>query len=318
MIEVENLSKYFGPFPALKNISFKVEKGEILGFLGPNGAGKSTTMRILTCFYPATTGTAKIGGLDVFSHSLEVRKKVGYLPENVPLYGDMTPRSYLHFVAEIKGVPRKERKKHVEEAMETCGVQSMAGKLIQFLSKGYKQRVGIAQALLGNPELLILDEPTSGLDPKQIIEIRQLIKSLAGEKTIILSSHILPEVSQLCDRIIIINDGKIVAVDTPDNLTHQLEKTSRLLVKVEGPSEEVIGEIGSVAGVKSANREGDVGDKGVHSYVVESDKGHEVRKGISKTIHEHGWGLLELRPLEMSLEDIFIKLVTKEEEGRNA
>ena len=314
MIEVENLCKFFGPFPALKNISFRAEKGEILGFLGPNGAGKSTTMRILTCFLPASSGTAKIAGLDVFQHSLAVRKKIGYLPENVPLYGDMTPRSCLRFVAELKGVSRRERKNHVEEVMDICGVTSMAGKLISSLSKGYRQRVGIAQALIGNPELLILDEPTSGLDPKQILEIRKLIKSLAGQKTIILSTHILPEVSQLCERIIIINDGSIVAVDTPDNLTDQLEQTTRLLLKVEGPESDVIGRSGAVEGVRSVNREGDSGGA-CHTLIIETEKGRDLRKDLAKIVHDHGWGLLELRPLEMSLEDIFIKLVTKEEGG---
>lgn len=316
MIEVENLSKFFGPYPALKNISFRVEKGEILGFLGPNGAGKSTTMRILTCFFPASSGTARVAGFDVFAQSLEVRKRVGYLPENVPLYGDMTPRSYLRFAAELKGVPRRERKKHVEEIIETCGVKEMAGKLIQNLSKGYRQRVGIAQALIGNPELLILDEPTSGLDPKQIIEIRKLIKSLAGEKTIILSTHILPEVSQLCERIIIINDGRIVAVDTPDKLTEQLEKTSRLFIKVEGRADDVLGEIGAIHGVRAIHHEGELSGHGTQSLIVEAEKGQDIRKEIARTIVENNIGLLEMRPLEMSLEDIFIKLVTKEEGGR--
>lgn len=313
MIEVNNLTKFYGSYPALKNISFRVEKGEVLGFLGPNGAGKSTAMRILTCFFPASSGTAKVAGFDVFSQPLEVRKRIGYLPENVPVYGDMTPKSFLHFVAEVKGIPWRERKKSVEEVIDICGVAAMSGKLVQNLSKGYKQRVGIAQALLGNPELLILDEPTSGLDPKQIIEIRNLIKSLAGEKTIILSSHILPEVSQICGRIIIINEGKIVAVDTPDNLTDQLEKTARLVMKVEGPLDEIIGKIGAVSGVRSANHEGTPDTRNIHNFIVETEKGHDVRKELSKTIHDNGWGMLELRPLEMSLEDIFIKLVTSEQ-----
>ncbi len=312
MIEVENLSKFFGPHPVLKGISFRVEKGEILGFLGPNGAGKSTTMRILTCFLPASDGTAKVAGFDVFHESLEVRKRVGYLPENVPLYGEMTSRSFLHFAAELKGVPRRERKNHVEETIEICGIKKMAGKLIQNLSKGYRQRVGIAQALIGDPQVLILDEPTSGLDPQQIIEIRKLIKSLAGEKTIILSTHILPEVSQICERIIIINDGKIVAVDTPDNLTDQLEQTRRLFIKVEGSIESIIGELGAVPGVKSVNREGEHSDGG-HGLIVETEKGHDLRKELARTIHKNDWGLLELRSLEMSLEEIFIKLVTTEE-----
>jgi ABC-2 type transport system ATP-binding protein len=315
MIEVENLSKFFGPYPALKNISFRVKKGEILGFLGPNGAGKSTAMRILTCFFPASSGTAKVAGFDVFTQSLEVRKRIGYLPENVPLYGDMTPRSYLHFAAELKGVTRGDRKNHVGEIIETCGVKEMADKLIKNLSKGYKQRVGIAQALIGNPELLILDEPTSGLDPKQIIEIRKLIKSLAGEKTIILSTHILPEVSQVCERIIIINEGRIVAVDTPDNLMNQLEKTTRLFIKVEGEADAVLGEIGALHGIKTIHREGEFSGHGIHTLIVETEKGHDARKEISRTIVEKNLGLLELRPLEMSLEDIFIKLVTKEEGG---
>ncbi len=218
MIEVENLTKYYGDRPAIDNITFRVEKGEILGFLGPNGAGKTTTMRILAGFFPPTSGIARVAGYDVVNNSIDVRRRIGYMPETIPLYKDMRVKEYLEFVAEVKGVPRKRRKSKIEKAMKECGTTEVYHRLIGKLSKGFQQRVGLAQALLHDPEVLILDEPTIGLDPKQIIEIRQLIKSLAGERTIILSTHILPEVSMTCQRVIIINEGKIIAMDTPENL----------------------------------------------------------------------------------------------------
>src|ERR671934_819029 len=221
MIEVDHLSKYYGPVTAIRDLSFRVEPGEILGFLGPNSAGKTTTMRILTGFMPASSGRAVVAGYDVFSQALAVRQRVGYLPENVPLYREMTVSGYLHFVAEVKGITRRERPRKVGEVMALCGVQEMERRLIGNLSKGYRQRLGLAQALLNNPPVLILDEPTVGLDPKQIIEIRELIKSLGGEHTVILSTHILPEVSMICSRVIIISGGRLVAMDTPENLAHR-------------------------------------------------------------------------------------------------
>ncbi|MDP7556183.1 MAG: ATP-binding cassette domain-containing protein, partial [Nitrospinota bacterium] len=226
MIQAENLTKFFGQTQAISNVSFSAAKGEILGFLGPNGAGKTTTMRLLSCFMPPTSGKARVAGYCVMNDSLEVRKRLGYLPENAPLYTHMTTRNYLHFVSEVKGIPAHERSRKVECVIGDCGLQEVSGRIIGVLSKGYRQRVGIAQALLNDPEVLILDEPTAGLDPKQIIEIRDLIKNLAGNRTIILSTHILPEVSMVCNRVIIINDGIIVAKDTPDNLMDQLQKNT--------------------------------------------------------------------------------------------
>lgn len=310
MIEVDNLTKTYGSFNALKGITFKVEKGEILGFLGPNGAGKTTTMRILTCFFPATSGKATVAGYDVFENSLEVKKRIGYLPENVPLYKDMEITDYLTFVGRIKGVGAREIKTKVGKVMGDCGITHMAGKLIGELSKGYRQRVGLAQALINDPEVLILDEPTIGLDPKQIIEIRQLIKNLAGRHTVILSTHILPEVSMTCQRVVIINEGRVIAVDTPHNLTSQIQKAARIFFKIEGPAANVVKELNKINGVKRIDKKET--NNGVTNYIVELEKGNENRKDIPALIIKNGWGLHEMRPIEMSLEDIFIKLVTEE------
>ncbi|HEV2182431.1 MAG TPA: ABC transporter ATP-binding protein, partial [Candidatus Acidoferrales bacterium] len=235
MIEVQDLTKSFGDKTAVDHISFSVNKGEILGFLGPNGAGKTTTMRVLTGYLPATTGTAKIAGFDVFDDSMEVRRRIGYLPENPPLYFDMTVSAYLDFVARIKNVPAEKRAGRVNAALEMAKITDKRNELIKRLSRGYKQRVGLAQANVHDPDVFILDEPTVGLDPKQIIEVRNLIKGLAGSHTIILSTHILPEVSMTCDRVVIINRGKIVAVDTPENLTLQLKGGARIRVEVQAP-----------------------------------------------------------------------------------
>lgn len=310
MIKVQNLCKSYGDFQALKGVSFTVKKGEILGFLGPNGAGKTTTMRILTCFFPATSGKATIAGYDVFEEPEEVKKRIGYLPENVPLYLDMTVTDYLTFVAGIKGVKSSNVKKRVNTVMEECVLTHMSHKLVGELSKGYRQRVGIAQALVNEPEVLILDEPTVGLDPKQIIEIRKLIKGLAGERTVILSTHILPEVSMTCQRVIIINDGTIIASDTPDNLTSKIQGANRLILKVEGPSIEVIKNIEAIKGVIKVSKNAEEGK--VVELTVDSEKGLDIRRHIPPVIIQKGWGLLEQKPLQMSLEDIFVKLVTKE------
>jgi ABC-2 type transport system ATP-binding protein len=228
VIEVEHLTKVYNNRKVVDDISFQVNKGEILGFLGPNGAGKTTTMRILTCYMPCTDGTARVAGYDVFEESIEVRKRIGYLPENLPLYHEMTVQSYLHFVARIKGTASASRKNTVNEAMEKCSIADVRDRIIGKLSKGYKQRVGLAQSLLNNPEVLILDEPTIGLDPKQIFEVRSLIKGLAGGHTVILSTHILPEVSMTCDRVVIINNGKLIAIDTPEGLAHQVKGAERV------------------------------------------------------------------------------------------
>lgn len=310
MIQVDKLTKSYGSYQALKEITFSVEKGEILGFLGPNGAGKTTTMRILTCFFPATSGKARIAGFDVFEEPHEVKKRIGYLPENVPLYRDMVVSDYLSFVAGIKGVERHEIKKRVGTVLDECGLSDMSHKMINELSKGYRQRVGLAQALVNEPEVLILDEPTVGLDPKQIIEIRKLIKSLAGKRTIILSTHILPEVSMTCNRVVIINQGKVVAVDTPQNLTSKIQGATRLVVKVDGPSQEVVTGLQKIQGINRVDTK--ESNNGISEFIVETQKGSDIRRDIAAGVVKNGWGLLELRPVEMSLEDIFIKLVTKE------
>src|SRR5512144_2902555 len=249
MIEVERLTKRYGRATAVDRVSFRVEKGEILGFLGPNGAGKTTTMRILTCYLPPTEGTARVAGYDVFAQPMEVKRRVGYLPESPPLYPDMSVRDYLDFCAKIKGVAKSERKTRVADAIERVRVGDVRDKLIAKLSKGYRQRVGLAQAILHNPDVLVLDEPTAGLDPKQIIETRELIKGLAGDHTIILSTHILPEVSQTCQRVVIINKGRVVAIDTPENLTARLRGSESMYLQVDGAGDGVEAELAAVAGV---------------------------------------------------------------------
>jgi ABC-2 type transport system ATP-binding protein len=311
LIQVEHLTKYYGPVAAIEDVSFEVEKGEIVGFLGPNGAGKTTTMRILACFMPASGGRARVAGYDVFSQSLEVRRRIGYLPEQVPLYTEMPVAAYLDFVAEVKGVGRAERKRRVADVMERCLIADVQSRLIGRLSKGYRQRVGLAQALVNDPEVLILDEPTIGLDPRQIIEIRSLIKSLAGQHTVILSTHILPEVSMVCSRVIIINQGQIAAVDSPENLTARLAQSHRIQVQVDGPVEAVLAELHQLPGVLSVDQKA-MAD-GVGTFLVESARDRDVRRELSSAIVGRGWGLLELRGMDMTLEDIFIKLVTREE-----
>ena len=313
MIEVRNLVKYYGDFPAVKDITFSVEKGEILGFLGPNAAGKTTTMRIITGYMPATRGTVKVAGYDVFEHPLEVKKRIGYLPENPPLYMDMRVRDYLRFVAEIKGVDRKGINAEVERVAELVSITHVLDRYTQKLSKGYRQRVGLAQALINNPPVLILDEPTIGLDPKQIIEVRELIKSLGSEHTIILSTHILPEVSMTCSRVVIINEGKLVAMDTPENLTARLQGSETVFVEVEGPIQDVLGAIEKMEEVISATVEQRKGDE-VGLFKVQARVGSDIRKKLASLVVNSNWGLLELRPEKLSLEEIFLKLTTKEEE----
>jgi ABC-2 type transport system ATP-binding protein len=314
MIEVEQLNKSYGPIKAIEDVSFAVEKGEILGFLGPNGAGKSTTMRILTCFMPPTSGTARVAGYDIFTDSLQVRRRIGYVPENAPLYTDMPVVSFLKFAAEVKGLSRRERLRQVGQAMDDCGIKDVQHRYIGKLSKGYRQRVALAQALLGNPDVLILDEPTIGLDPRQIIDIRQLIKGLAGQKTVILSTHILPEVSMTCQRVIIINRGRLVAVDTPENLTTKLQTSSRLLVRVEAPATDVVRALGAVAGVQTVKEDGSAPGK-VVTCIIESKKDRDVRKDVAAAVVRQNWGLLELRPVDLTLEDVFVRLVTEEKES---
>jgi ABC-2 type transport system ATP-binding protein len=311
MIQVDNLTKRYGPVTAIHDVSFNVDKGRIVGFLGPNGAGKSTTMKILSCFMPATGGTARVAGYDVFSQSLEVRRRIGYLPESAPLYPDLSVASYLDFVAEIKGVGRAERRGRVADVMERCFITDMQNRLIGKLSKGYRQRVGLAQALLGDPEVLILDEPTIGLDPRQIAEIRALIRSLAGQHTVILSTHILPEVSMVCDGIVIINHGRIVAQGTESELVQQVFPTSRIEVRVTNASGDVGGALRAVPGVVAveplAARDGSVG------FVVESERDRDVRSDLVRLVTGKNWTLQELHQVGMSLEEVFIRVVAGEQ-----
>jgi ABC-2 type transport system ATP-binding protein len=310
MIEVENLTKRYGRHTAVDGISFRVQKGEILGFLGPNGAGKTTTMRILTCYLPPTEGTARVAGHDVFTAPIEVKKRLGYIPETPPLYPDMSVDDFLGFCAKIKGVPKAERKTRIDDAVEKCRVGDVRTKLIGKLSKGYRQRVGLAQAILNNPEVLILDEPTAGLDPKQIIETRELIKSLGGTHTIILSTHILPEVSMTCGRVVIINKGRVVAEDTPENLTHRLRGAGALRLEVRGEEGTVQGALRAVPGVLSVRSRTD--NHGIVHAEVDAEAGRDVRADLSSAVVGKGLGLLSLQQTGMSLEEIFLHLTTTE------
>lgn len=311
MIHVEHLTKHYGPVAAIQDVTFTVERGEIVGFLGPNGAGKTTTLRILTGFIPATSGKAMVAGYDIFQDPLAVRQRIGYLPETVPLYGELKVKSYLAFVAEVKGLRGPKQRLRVGEVMERCQIADVANQLIGTLSRGYRQRVGLAQALLNDPEVLILDEPTVGLDPKQIVEMRRLIKELAGERTVLLSTHILPEVHQICQRVIIINQGRIVAMDTPQHLAEQLQASARLLLKVNGPEELVQAALQKVDGVLRVTPQSAQDQAG--SYLVEAEKGRDLRGELARTVVEEGFTLLELRPADLTLEDIFVKLVTEEQ-----
>ncbi len=312
MIEVQHLTKRYGRVTAVDDVSFRVERGEILGFLGPNGAGKTTTMRVLTGYMPATSGRAIVAGFDVFEQPLEAKRRTGYLPETPPLYPEMTVREYLTFVSEIKGIPAGERKVRIDTSMERSRVTDMADRHCGKLSKGYRQRVGLAQALIHNPDVLILDEPTAGLDPKQIIETRELIKQLAGDHTIILSTHILPEVSQTCERVVIIARGRVVAVDTPGNLTRRLSGSETMYLQVDGAGEAgtTLTSVEGVTRVAEVDRHG-----GLVGYEVESEPGRDVRRELARAVVGAGWGLLELRPVRMSLEEIFLQLTTEERAG---
>jgi ABC-2 type transport system ATP-binding protein len=317
LIEVQELTKAFGNVTAVDHISFTVNKGEILGFLGPNGAGKTTTMRILTGYLPATGGTAKIAGYDVFDDSMEVRRRIGYLPENPPLYLDMTVAGYLDFVARIKNVPPGDRARRIDAALEMANITDKRDDLIKRLSRGYKQRVGLAQALVHDPDVIILDEPTVGLDPKQIIEVRHLIKGLAGSHTIILSTHILPEVSMTCDRVVIINHGKIAAVDTPENLTAQLKGGERIHLEVKAPEKQLREALGQVAGVSRVNLE-PRGGSGRFLATIEVAPGQDVRSQIAAMLVGRGFDLYELRGVNLSLEEIFLQLTTEDPAHKSA
>jgi len=309
VIEVQHLTKQYGPVTAVSDVSFKVEKGEILGFLGPNGAGKTTTMRILTGYMPATDGKALVAGYDVAEQPIEAKRRTGYLPETPPLYPDMTVRDYLTFCAKIKGVPKSDRTTRVATTMERTRIVDVATRHCAKLSKGYRQRVGLAQALLHNPDVLILDEPTAGLDPKQIIETRNLIKGLAGDHTIVLSTHILPEVSQTCSRVVIINRGRVVAVDTPENLTSRLGGTSAMYIEIDSGGVDASSALSGVAGVTGVSVSTTRG--AIVGYEVAS-AGRDVRRELAAAIVGRSWGLLELRPMRMSLEEIFLQVTTEE------
>lgn len=312
MISVEGLSKRYARNTAVDNISFQVDKGQIVGFLGPNGAGKTTTMRILTCFLPPTAGKATVGGFDVTKQPMEVKRRIGYLPETPPLYPDMDVHEYLRFVGRLKGLQGNDLPRRVNEAMERCAVADVRSKLIGKLSKGYRQRVGLAQAIIHNPDVLILDEPTSGLDPRQIQETRSLIAGLAGDHTIILSTHILPEVEQVCEKVIIISKGKVVATDSVQNLTNRLRGAEAVSVEVEGrngtvPDVAMVQErLEQVAGVSRVVARDLRGTR--QQFEVESLQGRSIRGDLARAVVESGWNLNELRPVALSLEEVFLQL----------
>ncbi len=311
MIQVEGVTKRYGPKTAVNNISFEVDRGEIVGFLGPNGAGKTTTMRILSGFLPPTAGTARVGGIDVSEDPIAVKRRIGYLPETPPLYPEMEVDAYLGFVARIKGIATKDVDRRVDGALERTSCTNVRSTLVGKLSKGYRQRVGLAQALIHSPEVLILDEPTSGLDPKQIIEVRELIRSLAGEHTIILSTHILPEVSGTCNRVIIINEGHIEASDTPENLTAQLQGANAIVLDVEGPPDDVRGRLVNVPGVRQLVSQDS--RNGRTTWRAEVEKDDSVQRRLADAVVNSGWGLYSMQPLGLSLEDIYLKLTSHEE-----
>jgi len=308
MIEVENLSKSYGPREAIKNLSFQIEKGEVVGFLGPNGAGKSTTMNILSCIMPASSGTAKICGFDIFEQSLEIRKLIGYLPETPPLYSDMVVTDFLAFAARLRNISSRETPLAVERVIEQCSLKEVKNRIIGRLSKGYQQRVGIAQALVHNPDILILDEPTIGLDPIQIIEIRKLIQELASSHTIILSSHILPEITQICKRVIIISDGEIAAVDSLEALTTRLRKGERLLLKLRHSNNETAEKL------RTLNRVLNVIEDQTGQFTIDCDPQANIQDNIAQLSIDNNWGIIELKPASVTLEEIFLKLTVEENE----
>lgn len=315
MIQVENLTKRYGQHLAVDSINFTVETGEILGFLGPNGAGKTTTMNILTGYISATEGQALINGVDILEQPEQAKKMIGYLPEFPPLYGDMTVNEYLNFVSDIKKLTGTDRKKSMEKIMDLVKIGDVRGRMIKNLSKGYKQRVGLAQSLIGNPEVLILDEPTVGLDPKQIIEIRNLIKDLGKDHTIILSSHILPEVSAVCERVIIINKGRIVASDTPDNLSKGLGDSSRLNLRIAGQEKPVLKAIQEVHGINHLESLG-IREAGTVDIIVEADPNVDIRRPLFHAMARASYPILMMKSMDMTLEDIFLQVTTQEKEVR--
>ena len=309
MIEVQQITKRYGQHTALDRISFSVAKGEVLAFLGPNGAGKTTTMRILTCFMPATEGAARVAGFDCADQPMEVKRRIGYLPETPPVYQELTVTEYLTFVGRLRGLSGKTLKASMQREVERLGLGTVQYRLIGNLSRGYRQRVGLAQALLHDPPVLILDEPTVGLDPKQIIEIRELIKNLAGSHSVILSTHILPEATAVCQRVVIISGGRIVAEDTPDQLSARLRQSEKISLTLKSPAVDTDSRLKAVQGVQNVYT-GDVPG----TFLLESELGRDVREEVARVAVTSGWGLLELRPISMTLEDVFLQL-TRHEEG---
>ena len=312
MIEARDLTKYYGDFLAIEDITFQVEKGEIVGFLGPNGSGKTTTMRILTGYMPPSSGSAQIAGQDVLTSSLEARQQIGYLPETVPLYTDMPVGDYLSYMGKLRGLEQPRLGRRIDEVIDLVHVAHYRDTLISKLSKGYRQRVGLAQAILHEPQVLILDEPTIGIDPIQVVETRQLIKDLGREHTLLLSSHILHEVSTVCQRVLIIHEGTLVAEDSPANLAERLQATDRVEAEVRGPSREIVKAIGAIAGVADVRA---TGSGAAHIYTVESAHGASVREEIANVVVQNSWGLLRLTPISMSLEEIFLRLTSESEES---
>ena len=310
MIQATGLTHFYGPQPAIDEVTFNVKRGEILGFLGPNGAGKTTTMRILTGYMPPTHGQVTIGGHDVVKDSLEVRKLVGYLPETVPLYTEMPVTNYLRYMGSLRGMNNRDLKRRIPDVIELCRLNDYSKTIIGKLSKGYRQRVGIAQAILHEPELLVMDEPTIGIDPIQVVETRRLIQDLGKQQTVVLSSHILPEVSMVCERVLIIHQGHIVAEDTPENLAQTLQGVDQLQVEINGPPREVTTALRNIEGVIDVSHRNQP-DKEV--YLVKSEEGLDLRDEISRVIVSNGWGLLSMQLISMSLEDIFLRLTTDED-----
>ena len=310
MIQASGLTHYYGPQPAIEDVNFGVKRGEILGFLGPNGAGKTTTMRILTGFMPPTQGKVTLGGFDVVEQSLEVRRRIGYLPETVPLYTEMPVNGYLKYMGTLRGMPSRRIRQRISEVIDVCRLQDYHKTIIGKLSKGYRQRVGIAQAILHEPEVLVMDEPTIGIDPIQVVETRRLIQDLGKQQTVVLSSHILPEVSMICERVLIIHQGRIVAEDTPENLAQRLQGVDRLQVEVGGPYEEVMPVLRQMPGVTQVSHRRQQ-DRDV--YTIHAQEDRDLREEISRVVVGQGWSLLSMQLVGMSLEDIFLRLTTEEE-----
>ena len=318
MIQAEGLTHYYGPYPAIQDVSFGVKKGEILGFLGPNGAGKTTTMRIITGFMPPTSGKVTLDGYDVVEKSLEARRRIGYMPETVPLYTDMNVSSYLKYMGTLRGMPPKKITKRLDDVIGVCRLGDYRKTLIGKLSKGFRQRVGIAQAIMHEPEILVLDEPTIGIDPIQVVETRRLIQDLGRAQTVVLSSHILPEVSMICERVLIINEGRIVAEDTPSRLAEGLQGSEQLELEVSGPVDQILTVLRNVSGaVEVTHRSVGAGDTGTRGrrgfYTIQVEQGQDLRDAVSRAVISNGWSLLSMKTLDMSLEDIFLKLTTTED-----